>query len=201
MTSTYPSAQDSGKELLRRREEFTDEIISAYRSCSWAELALRRQGWTPERLHLAARKITNDYVAGNIPYLSPDRRDDLCDFVLEKALQATLRFKPEHPTTTYGANGGIHFDSWICDIMWHRCPDWMRSKAEGNGDKRYGNDNRVDLSDDPDPADHDSDFHTLVDDRRRSRWQQAAVNVGWELDEWICITLDKAATQVELSAA
>jgi len=210
-----PSIATASRELSRRRDEFTEEILAAYRSCSWAELALRRQGWTPERLHKAARKITNDYVALHIPYLSQDRRDELADFVLEKALAATLRFRPDYPTQSYASNGGSHFDSWICDIMANRCPDWFRSKSEGNGDRRYGNDNRVVFNGfnrkadpdralgglEPDPADHDTDFEDLVDERRRSRWQQAADTTGWPLSEWVVITLDRGAKQVLESAA
>ncbi len=87
--------------------------------------------------------MCRDYANANIPYLAEHRRDELVDFVVEKALIAVMRFKPDHPTTSYGQNGGSHFDSWICDVMLHRCTDWHRSKAEGNGDRRYQNDNRV----------------------------------------------------------
>ena len=180
--------------------EFTDEVLTAYRSCSWAELALRRHGWTPERLQKAARRATNDYVSLNVPYLTPDRRDDLADFVVEKALRAVLTFRPDHPTLTYGANGGSHFDSWIYDVMMKRCTDWFRSKASGNGDRRYGNDNRIVLDDDPDPADHDTDFENLVDDRRRARWQQAADAQGQSLSQWIATMLDIAAESYGVAA-
>jgi hypothetical protein len=85
--------------------------------------------------------------------------------------------------------------------MVNRCPDFFRSKHEGFGDKRYGNHDRIVLADDPDPADHDTDFHSLVDERRRARWQQAADSVGWQLEEWIVISLDKCAAGVLRSAA
>ena len=181
--------------------EFTEEVVIAYRSCSWSELALRRQGWTPERLQKAAHKASSDYVALNVPYLSQDRREDLADFVLEKALVAVLRFRPDHPTRTYQMNGGIHFDSWLYDVMMNRCTDWFRSKAEGNGDRRYNNDNRIVLTDDPDPADHDVDFEALVDERRRARWQQAAEATGWSLSQFVVIALDNAASSVLEAAA
>ena len=173
----------------------------AYLNCEWGELALRRQGWTGERLQKTARKITNDYCRANVPYLTTDRRDEMADFVTEKAQQATMRFKPNHPTTTYGMNGGSHFDSWICDMMVHRCSDWFRSKHEGNGDNRYGNENRIEYRDDLDPADHDVDFSKIVSDRERAEWQAAAQATDWELEDWMKISLNKAAKQVLRTAA
>ncbi len=168
--------------------------------CDWGDLALRRHGWTGERLQREARKIANDYIALHVPYMG-DRREDLVSFITEKAQQAAFRFRPDHPVSSYGTNGGNHFSSWICDIMDKRCVDWYRSKHEGNGDRRYGNDNRIVYAEDPDPADHDVDFSRLISDRERSDWQAAANVTGWELDEWIKITLNKAALQVLRTAA
>jgi hypothetical protein len=74
--------------------------------------------------------------------------------------------------------------------------DFYRSKGEGFGDRRYNNDNRITLTDDPDPADHDTDFESLVDERRRAKWQQAADLAGWPLSEFIVITLDRASKEV-----
>lgn len=168
-----------------------------------AELALRRQGWTGERLMKEARRIVADYVRGNVPYLATHRRDELVDFVVEKALMASMRFDPTRPTKSYGSKGGKHFDSWICDVMWNRCTDWQRSKAEGNGDRRYQNDGRIVLAgdtvaDEPDP---DVDFGKLLSERRLVKWQAAADIVGLDVSEWVCITLDRAARQVERTAA
>ncbi len=160
--------------------------------CDWGDLALRRHGWTGERLQREARKIANDYIALHVPYMG-DRREDLVSFITEKAQQAAFRFRPDHPVSSYGTNGGNHFSSWICDIMDKRCVDWYRSKHEGNGDRRYGNDNRIVLHDDPDPADHDTDFEELVDERRRSKWQRAATEEGFPLDDWIAVSLDLCA--------
>ena len=145
-----------------------------------------------------ARKIVNDYCRANIPYLAPHRRDELVDFVIEKALMAAMRFDPERPTKKYGQNGGKHFDSWLCDEMWNRCIDWLRSKAEGNGDARYGNENRLILGgdtmqDEPDP---DVDFGKLISERRFLRWQQAATLSGWTFEEFVVITLDRAAKEL-----
>ena len=79
-------------------------------------------------------------------------------------LQATIRYDPMREQRSYGSNGGDPFASYLADIMGKRVDDYFRSKAEGFGDRRYGNDNRVVLDDDPDPADHDTDFDQLVDD-------------------------------------
>lgn len=196
MSITAPSQREGSAILSARRDEFTEEIIAAYRSCSWAELALLRQGWTGERLQKAARRITADYIRLNVPHLTSDRRDELADFVTEKALKAVLSFHPQHPTERYGMNGGNHFDSWIGDVMMNRCMDWYRSKAEGNGDRRYGNDNRIVLTDDPDPADHDTDFEYLVDERRRARWQQAADSKGMTLSQFVVSAIDVVTSNV-----
>jgi hypothetical protein len=83
-----------------------------------------------------------------------------------------------------------------------RVSDFFRRKAEGFGDRRRGLDGMIELSDDPDPADHDVDFTSMVDDRRRAKWQRAAVLAGWEIAEWMVITLDKQAEgQIARSAA
>lgn len=149
-----------------------------------------------------ARKIVNDYCRANIPYLALHRRDELTDFVIEKALLASMRFDPDKPTKKYGQNGGKHFDSWICDEMWNRCIDWLRSKAEGNGDRRYSNDNRIflagdTLDDEPDP-DLEGKF---ISERKLVRWQKAAKLVGMTMEEWIPVTLDKAARRIEKTKA
>lgn len=201
MTATLPPAVNAST-----NGKLGQDAYRAYVDCNWYELALGRHGWSGERLQLTARRITNDYVKANIPYLSPERRDDLCDFVVEKALQATLRFKPQHPTKTYTTNGGSHYDSWICDIMWNRCPDWLRSKAEGNGDKRYGNDNRIVLSTMEDDADHDADFDKLSYERRLNRWGNGAVlaNEIYQLNfsnaEWWSRAIDVWCVAVEQEA-
>lgn len=174
-------------------------VLRAYQRCEWYELALMRHGWTVERLTKQARKIVADYIR-SIPYLAEHRREELYGFVVEKSLTAVMKFDPARQTTRYGSEGGQHFDSYIADVMWNRCTDWQRSKGEGNGDRRYGNDNRVVLVDDPDPADHDTDFERLVDERRRARWQQAADAMGWPLSEWIVITLDRAEQALRTAA-
>jgi hypothetical protein len=159
-----------------------------------------RHGFTVERLQRLARRIANDALRMRGARLD-DRLDDLVSRLVMAGLQATMRYDPSRPQRSYGRNGGEPFASYIADIMDKRVDDYFRSKAEGFGDRRYGNDNRIVLADDPDPADHDTDFDVLLDERRRARWQQAAVSTGWTLSEWIAITLDKASRQVLTSVA
>ena len=175
-------------------------VLRLYQRCEWYELALMRHGFTAERLMRLARKIANDALRLRGATLG-DRFEDLVSRLQIVGLQAAMRFDPERHHATYGSNGGDPFASYVADLMEKRVDDFFRAKAEGFGDRRYGNDNRIVLDDDPDPADHDTDFEELVDGRRRSRWQQAAEQVGWPLSEWVMISLDKCAADVLKSAA
>lgn len=175
-------------------------VVRMYERCEWYELALMRHGFTVERLMKLSRRIANDALRLRGATLG-DRFEDLVSRLQMVGLQAALRYDPERHHASYGRNGGEPFASYVADVMEKRVDDFFRSKAEGFGDRRYGNDNRIHLTDDPDPADHDTDFETLVDERRRARWQEAATTVEWSLSEWIVITLDRAAKDVLRSAA
>ena len=175
-------------------------VVRAYQRCEWYELALMRHGFTTERLMKLSRKIANDSLRLRGAVLG-DRFDDLVSRLQMVGLQAALRYDPSRHHASYGSNGGDPFESYVSDLMGKRVDDYFRSKAEGFGDRRYGNDGRVVLADDPDPADHDTDFEALVDERRRARWQQAADATGWDLSEFIVITLDRAARDVLEAAA
>ena len=52
-----------------------------------------------------------------------------------------------------------------------------------------------------DEPDSDVDFGKLISDRRLIRWQIAATMTGWTFEEFVVITLDRAATQIEKTAA
>ena len=170
-------------------------VLRAYQRCEWYELALMRHGFTVERLQKLSRKIANDGLRLRGATLG-DRFNDLVSRLQIVGLQAALRYDPQRHHESYGKNGGEPFASYVADLMGKRIDDYFRSKAEGHGDRRYGLDNRIDLTDDPDPADHDVDFSKIVGDRERSEWQLAAQATGWELDEWMKITLNKAAKHV-----
>lgn len=167
-----------------------------YERCEWYDLALMRHGFTVERLMKLSRRVANDELRLRGATLG-DRFEDLVSRLQMVGLQAALRYNPQHQQSRYGMNGGEPFASYVADVMGKRVDDYFRSKAEGFGDRRYGNDNRIVLTgDDPDPADHDTDFEMLVDDRRRSKWQEAADATGWPLSEWVAISLDRAAAGV-----
>lgn len=170
-------------------------VLRGYQRCEWYELALMRHGFTVERLQKLARKVANDALRLRGATLG-DRFEDLVSRLQMVGLQAALRYDPQRQHAKYGSNGGEPFASYVADLMDLRVDDYFRSKAEGFGDRRAGNDNRIVLADDPDPADHDTDFEDLVDERRRARWQQAATTQGVSLSEFIVTTLDIASEQI-----
>jgi len=173
-------------------------VLRAYQRCEWYELALMRHGFTSERLMKLSRKVANDELA-----LRGGRLKDFDDLVSRlqiAGLEAALKYDPLRRHASYGKNGGEPFASYVADIMGMRVVDHYRSKAEGFGDRRKGHDNMIDLSDDPDPADHDTDFEFLVDERRRSRWQQAANRKQMTLSQFIVSVLDIASDDVMAAA-
>ncbi len=170
-------------------------VLRFYQRCEWYELALMRHGFTTERLMKLSRKVANDELRLRGANLG-DRFDDLVSRLQIAGLQAALKYDPHRHHASYGKNGGEPFASYVADIMGMRVDDYFRSKAEGFGDRRKGHDNRIDLSDDPDPADHDTDFELLVDDRRRARWQQAANSKEMTLSQFIVSVLDIASEEI-----
>jgi hypothetical protein len=165
-------------------------VIRAYERCEWYELALMRHGFTTERLMKLSRKIANDALRLRGAYIG-DRFEDLVSRLQIVGLQAALRYDPHRDHASYGKNGGEPFSSYVSDVMNYRVDDMFRSKGEGFGDRRRGFDNKVELSDDPDPADG-TEFEKLVDDRRRVRWNYQAKLDGQEFDEWMVSVLDAA---------
>ena len=170
-------------------------VLRMYQRCEWYELALMRHGFTTERLMKLSRKIASDGLRLRGATLG-DRFEDLVSRLQMAGLQAALRYDPHREQASYGRNGGDPFTSYVSDIMGLRVDDYFRSKAEGFGDRRRGFDDMVDLNDDPDPADHDTDFEHLVDERRRARWQQAADRKGMTISQFVVATLDIAAEQI-----
>jgi hypothetical protein len=121
--------------------------------------------------------------------------------VVEKALVAVTSFDPERATSSYGRNGGRHFDSWICDVMTWRCTDWLRAKREGNGDSRRGFANRVTLVGEfDDNPDVDLEIERFLSTDRVAAWTAAADLVGVRLEEFVVITLDRAAAAIQAAA-
>jgi hypothetical protein len=165
-----------------------------------AELALRRHGFTGERLLRLANRVASDVIAGRVKGIAPvphigDKRDDLVASMYERAIRKAMIYDP---TMT---NGGDHIQSFLAKHMEHEARDFFRRKRDGFGDARYNNQNRIVLSpmdDDPDP---DVDFGALISEKRLARWQAAARLTDWTFEEFVVITLDRAAAQVERTAA
>lgn len=167
-----------------------------------AELALRRHGFTGERLQKLARKVANDSLRAKGATLG-DRFDDLVSSLCVVGLRAALRYDPEMTQAKYGKNGGEPFSSYLADVMEHRVIDFYRAKGEGFGDRRYNNDGRLVLAGDTteDLVDLDFDFGRLISEGRLIRWQLAAKLTEWSFEEFVVITLDRAARDLERAAA
>jgi hypothetical protein len=156
---------------------------------------LAEHGFTGERLLKLSRKIANDELRRRGAFLDPGRFEDLVGFLALAGVRAAVKYDPERRHTTYGRDGGDPFASWMADLLAHRVTDWYRSKGEGHGDRRRNLDNRIVLSamDDEYDVDADIDFAKLLSEHRVLEWQRAAQTVELPLEEWIAITLDRAA--------
>jgi hypothetical protein len=164
---------------------------------------LAEHGFTGERLLKLSRKIANDELRRCGAFLDPGRFEDLVGFLALAGVRAAVKYDPERHHTTYGRDGGVPFASWLADILAHRVVDFWRSKHEGHGDRRRNFDNRIVLSamDDDADVDADVDFAKLVSEHRVLEWQRAARTVELPLEEWIAITLDRAAKVIRRAAS
>ncbi len=162
-----------------------DRIASQTEPIGSATLALRLNGFTGERLTKLAHKIANDELRKRNDARLKDRYEDLVQSLVEVGCLYAPRYNSSIATGT--------FEQYIAKKMAHRVDDFFRRKSEGFGDRRYGNDNRVDLTDDPDPADHDLDFEDRINEKRTALWQAAANAGGLPLKDWMCASLDRAA--------
>jgi hypothetical protein len=189
-----------------------------------AELALRRHGFTGERLQKLARKVANDSLRGRGATLG-DRFDDLVSSLCIVGMQAAHRYDPDMVQTKYGQNGGEPFASYVADVMEHRIVDFYRKKSEGFADRRRGLDGLVTLDENidthPGKADTEEPDPKLLErwgtaslllrkpmlkwdrmtERRAFAWQRAADAVDLDLEELFMITMDRAAKQIERTAA
>lgn len=166
-----------------------------------SEMALELIGFDGERLLRLANRVANDVIAGRVVGISAiphigDKRDDLVSAMAERGLRVAIRYDA---SLTNG--NGDHAQSYIAKHMEHTARDFFRKKSEGFGDRRYGNHDRLvltDVDDDPDP---DVDFDKVISERKLARWQAAAEVVGMTLVEWVPVTLDRAAAQIERTQA
>ena len=152
------------------------------------------QGQLLEQHGIPGQQLLN--MARSVANREKDRRgstlghkqDDLIGFL---NLQACTWIRKYDPTL---AGNGYKLESQIWDRMEHWCDDFYRRKSEGFGDRRYGNDNRLVLTDgSDDDADPDIDFDKLISERQFLRWQSAADKSELPLREWIIIVLEIAA--------
>lgn len=185
------------------------------------ELALRSMGLTGERLLRMAYAVAHTYARRTGSGLN-ERIDDLAQHLALTATRRALNYQPH-------LNPGSTPTSYLFDIMEPACIDWHRRKAEGFGDRRYGHDNRLVLTDFTDDAtDYDTDppeptpvtdqppapvwvgaaaiiveafdKWPTVTERRLINWIRTAENTGLEFHEWVSITLDHAARSLKQAA-
>lgn len=189
------------------QRKYTLDASEAWRlvtHCRWKELALRRHGFTPERLNRLARRVAIDALRLRGAVLQ-DRFEDLVSRLVMVGMESAWKYDPEREHLRYGANGGEPFASYVADVMGKRVDDYFRSKAEGFGDRRYGFDNRVTLTDELDTTEatdfwaRDSAGH--VTEYERVRWQKAAQTQGQDLDQWMVNACNRVAKQVLEAAA
>jgi hypothetical protein len=157
---------------------------------------LAEHGFTGERLLKLSRKIANDELGRRGAFLDPSRFEDLVGFLALAGVRAAVQYDPERRHARYGRDGGDPFASWMADVLAHRVTDWYRSKAEGHGDRRRNLDNRIVLSamdDEPDVDLDDLELEKLVSEHRAFEWQEAARAVDLSFEDWVVITLDRAA--------
>jgi hypothetical protein len=156
---------------------------------------LAEHGFEGDRLLKLSRRIAHDELRRRGAFLDESRFEDLVGFLALHGVRAAVRYDPERRQALYGRDGGDPFSSYIADVLAHRVTDWYRSKHEGQGDRRYGNDNRIVLSamDEGNEVDTEVDFEGLLSERRFAEWQEAARAVELPLADWIAMTLDRAA--------
>ncbi len=131
-----------------------------------------------------ARTVARDYCRLKGATLG-DRMEDLVSALAEEGLRVALKYDPAR------SGPGYSFASYMYDKLYLAVePQFFRRKREGFGDRRYGSDGKIVLVDEFDDADPDVDFEQLVDERRRARWQQAAIAEELTLSEWIAVSLD-----------
>jgi len=153
-----------------------------------AEDALHANGLTGERLLKLARRIATD-AQHRAPAGLGGKYEDLVSFLTLQALEAAVRYDPAI------SGNGYSFSSFLCDIMERRIPDFYRRKAEGFGDRRTGNDNRLTLTGDTDDFDTDIDFEQLISERRAGTWNKAAELSNMPFTSWVVQVLDQAASR------
>jgi hypothetical protein len=108
---------------------------------------LAEHGFADDRLLELARKIALDELRRRGGSLDEERMGDLVSFLALAGCRAASRYDPERRQAKYGAGGADPFASCVADVMALRMTDYFRSRGEGFGDRRHGNDGRIVLVD------------------------------------------------------
>jgi hypothetical protein len=166
--------------------------------CRWYELALRRHGFTSEKLMERAELVAWEGVRRRGATLNEERMSDLIARLIRVGLEAVLRYDPEREHMSYGRNGGSPFSSYLSDIMDKRIDDHFRSRAEGFSDRRYENYGVVEPSDTIE-QEHRADVEEAVerlDGIANIEWyKDAAAIEGLPLADWIVRGLNERASR------
>lgn len=164
--------------------------------CRWYELALRRHGFTTDRLMHLARKVAADGCRRRGAAVG-DRFEDLVSRLQIAGLRATMKFDPEREHVAYGRNGGDPFTSYVADVMDHGIDDFFRSRAEGFSDRRYGNYAEVTPTDtiEQQRADVEDAIERLDSSANLDWYTQAADAEGLPLHDWIIRALNERASR------
>ena len=103
-----------------------------------ADEALHAHGLGGRQRLGIARDVAN-HAAGRFPYCSETTRENLASYLTEVGVRQALAYHPAR------SGDGYSFASFLWDVLNRRVTDYFRKKAEGHGDRRHGNDRRVDL--------------------------------------------------------
>lgn len=160
------------------------EILQSTTRTGSAEIALRAHGFDGDRLMRLARAVANDYCRKRGAVLG-DRFDDLVSVLVLAGCKAATRYDPDRSGPNYS------FASFLWDKMELAVEgDFFRRKAEGFGDRRYGNDNRIALVGDvieelsADRSDEEWPEPAPSTDHPRPRWKDAAGLIDQDFADW-----------------
>lgn len=144
-----------------------------------AELALRRWGFTGDRLLRLAARVARDQRSIPEGYL-----EDAIGHLTVVGIQAALEFDPARaPAFTYGTVDK-HFEAFAYYRMRLRLIDWLRSTSNGNGFGRNGTLGREQLG--VEDEDDLTGWEQVVLDRaERDRWKMCAHQSGLTVAEWL----------------
>lgn len=172
------------------------ELLERDRRPATADEVFRMHGLDGDWLMRTARGIARAYCQRTGAKLG-DRLEDLLSVLHEAGCKAALAYDPTR------AGPGYSFRSWVGDKMELAIePDFFRRKREGFGDRRYGNDGRLELSADaPADVDPEIDFAKLMSERKLARWQRAADVLELPLQDFVSQAIDQYARAVLRRAA